>query len=386
MPLANGFVLPDEFSSEYFYDLRVGFCSGCMMVQLTEVVEPERIFHDRYPFYSSSSAGMVKHFRKFAGEVLESIQEKVNPFVVEIGSNDGTLLRHFADAEVRHLGIDPSTNVVQVAINREIDTLCRFFNEDTARQVVADHGQADVILAANVLRHMADLNSKVLGIKSLLNPGGRLIFEEPYLGDIIDMASYDQIYDEHVFYFSVISVCNLFKRHGMEVIDIRHQNVHGGTMRFTVAHENVYQPSWVVRLQRRYEKITGLHELETYETFSFRTELSLARLEELLRDLKKKGNRVIGYGASAKSTIVINSCGITSDVIEFIADTTPEKQGKCSPGNHIPVRPREAFTSDYPDYALLFIWNHCEEVLKKERDFKAAGGKWIVYVPEVRIL
>ena len=386
MPIANGFLAPEQFKSEYFFDLSVGFCDRCGMVQLTEQVDREKMFHDEYAFFSSTSSRMATHFKEFAATVMGTYLKSPDPFVVEIGSNDGIMLQHFAAAGVRHLGIEPSANVAQVARDKGIRTICRFFDEDLARDIVAEHGQADAFLGANVMCHLPYLHSVAAGIKTLLKPDGVLIFEDPYLGDIVEKTSYDQIYDEHAFYFSVASLSNLFAPHDLEIVDLAHQNVHGGSMRYVVAHAGARKPSPVVAAQRAKEESLGLNQRETYAQLRRNIEHSRDELVRLLKNLKQEGRRVVGYGATSKSTTVTNYCRITPDLVEFISDTTPIKQEKYSPGVHIPVRDYQNFKNDYPDYALLFAWNHAEEILDKEKDFVSAGGNWILYVPEVRVL
>ena len=213
-----------------------------------------------------------------------------------------------------------------------------------------------------------------------------LIFEDPYLGDIVEKTSYDQIYDEHVFYFSVTSVTKLFEQHGLEVVDVQPQNVHGGSMRYVIAHKGAHPVSPSVTAQLTKEETIGLGKTETYMQLRKNIENSRDALITLLRKIKKEGKRVVGYAATSKSTTVTNYCGITPDLLEFICDTTPIKQGKYSPGAHIPVLPYEEFLNPYPDYALLFGWNHGEEILAKEKKFNTAGGKWILYVPGVKVI
>ncbi|MBA4384895.1 MAG: SAM-dependent methyltransferase [Anaerolinea sp.] len=386
MPIANGFLAPSEFANEYFFELQVAFCSNCGMVQLVEQPNREMMFHENYAFFSSTSSRMASHFKEFANRVRQDYLKSPDPFVVEIGSNDGILLQHFAQAGIRHLGIEPSTNVAQVARDKGVRTISEFFDEDLARQIVAEHGQADAFLGANVMSHIPYLHSVVAGIKILLKPNGIVMFEDPYLGDIIEKTSYDQIYDEHAFYFSVASISRLFEQHGLEVVDVQPQNVHGGSMRYIITHQGSRPVSSRVQEQRAKEEILGLRMPETFDRLRRNIEASRNELMAVLHDLKREGKRVVGYAATSKSTTVINYCGITSELVEYISDTTPIKQGKYSPGVHIPVRPYEEFKSHYPDYALLFGWNHGEEIMAKEQAFKAAGGKWIVYVPKVRVL
>lgn len=385
MPIANGFLSPEQYTDEYFFELKTAFCPNCKMVQLAELVDERRMFHENYAFFSSTSVRMAEHFRRFAEGVMQVFLEPEDPFVVEIGSNDGIMLQNFASAGIRHLGIEPSTNVAEVARSKGIRTISEFFSEDVARRIVTEHGQADAFLGANVMCHIPYLHSVAAGIKILLKPRGVLMFEDPYLGDIVQKTSYDQIYDEHAYYFSVASVTHLFGQHGLEVIDVQPQNVHGGSMRYVIAHKGAHPVSAAVAAQRARENALGLHKPETYEMLRRNIERSRDDLMDLLRDLKRQGKRVVGYGATSKSTTVTNYCGVTPDLVEFISDTTPIKQGRYSPGTHIPVRPYSEFQKHYPDYALLFAWNHADEIMAKEGGFRAAGGKWIKYVPRVHV-
>lgn len=386
MPIANGFLSSDQFADEYFFELKVCFCPDCGMVQLAEQPDRERMFHESYAFFSSTSVRMAAHFTEFAELVKAQYLTAPDPFVVEIGSNDGIMLQHFADAGIRHLGIEPAANVAQVAIDKGARTLCEFFDEELAQRIVAEHGQADVFLGANVMCHIPYLHSVVAGIKTLLKPDGIVLFEDPYLGDILEKTSYDQIYDEHAFYFSVASISYLFEQHGLEVIDVQPQNVHGGSMRYVIAHKGARPILSAVTMQRAKEEALALRLPETYDRFRQNVERSRDELMTLLRGLERQDKCVVGYAATSKSTTAINYCGITPDLVEYISDTTPIKQGKYSPGAHIPIRPYEEFKASYPDYALLLAWNHAEEIMAKEQRFKVAGGKWIVYVPKVQVL
>ena len=385
MPIANGFLTAAEFDREFFFELKTAFCSNCGMVQLTELVDENKLFHGAYPFFSSTSSRMAAHFKTFADWLLAGHLKGPDPFVVEIGSNDGIMLKNFADAGLRHLGIEPSENVADVARAKGLKVVSRFFDQALANEIVAQNGQADVFTGANVMCHIPYLHSVAEGIRILLKPQGVLVFEDPYLGDIVEKTSFDQIYDEHVFYFSASSVASLFGQHGMELIDVLPQDVHGGSMRYVLAHKGSRSISPTVRATQEHERKLGLDRPETYVRFRQNVERSRDELMKLLRDLKRDRRRVVGYAATSKSTTVTNYCGITPDLIEFISDTTPMKQGKFSPGVHIPVRPYSDFKSHYPDYALLFGWNHASEIKKNERPFVEAGGKWIEYVPTVRV-
>lgn len=386
MPLANAFRDPADPAEEYFFELAAGCCGSCGMVQLVDQPDPAKMFHDHYAFFSSTSARMGEHFREFAHWVLRTCATGVDPFVVELGSNDGILLQHIANAGIRHLGIEPSANVAAVARGKGINTITEYFDRELAQRVRSEHGQAQAIVAANVMCHIPDLHSVVGGLKELLAPDGVVAFEDPYVGDIVEKTSYDQIYDEHVFLFSTSSVETLFSQHGLELIDVLPQKVHGGSMRYVLAHAGTRQPSAAVTAHKNRESTLGLSKPETYVELANRIERSRAELVTLLSGLRKQNKRIVGYAATSKSTTVTNYCGITSGMVEYICDTTPAKHGKVSPGAHIPVRPHSDFAADFPDYALLFGWNHAEEIMAKEQAFREAGGKWIVYVPQVGVL
>ena len=387
MPIANGFLTAEEIPGEYFFELSPAFCEACGMFQLVEQPQPDKMFHGNYAFYSSTSRYMQVHFEKFAQSVMDGLLEgRSDPFVVELGSNDGIMLRHFHARGMRHLGVEPSVNVADVARERGINTVSGFFGRKLAEDVDAQYGSADAILAANVMCHIPDLPGVADGVRRLLKPDGVFVFEDPYLGDMISKTSYDQIYDEHVFIFSATSVMRAFAPHGLDLVDVAPQTTHGGSMRYTLAPKGSRSAAPAVGACLAREQEQGLDRAETYAGFKRNCENSRARLMDVLNELRSKGKRVVGYGATSKSTTVTNYCGITPEHVEFISDTTPIKQGKLSPGAHIPVRPYEEFARAYPDYALLFAWNHADEIREKEQAFVAGGGRWIVYVPEVKVV
>jgi len=387
MPIANGFLTAEEIPDEYFFELAPAFCSQCSMFQLIEQPQPDKMFHGNYAFYSSTSRYMQMHFEAFAKSVIADVLPgRADPFVVELGSNDGIMLRHYHERGIRHLGVEPSVNVADVARERGIKTISAFFNRKLAEDIVAEHGRADVMLAANVMCHIPDLPGVAAGAQHLLKPDGVFIFEDPYLGDMIEKTSYDQIYDEHVFIFSASSVARAFAPHGLELVDVAPQITHGGSMRYTLAPKGSRPATARAAEQLGKERAQGLEKAETYLQFKRNCETSRTRLIQTLNELRAQGKRVVGYGATSKSTTVTNYCGITPEHVEFISDTTPIKQGKLSPGAHIPVRAYSEFTRVYPDYALLFAWNHSAEIREKEQGFIQSGGRWIVYVPEVKVV
>lgn len=385
-PVANGFRRPDDTSPEYFYEMKPAFCAACGMFQIVDQPAAEQMFHGEYAFFSSTSRYMQAHFAKFAQGVMDGhLKGRSDPFVVELGSNDGIMIANFKEKGIRHLGVEPSTNVADVARSKGINCISEFFSAELADKIVAQYGQADFMSAANVMCHIPVINSIAAGVRRLLKPDGVFMFEDPYLGAMIEKTSYDQIYDEHVFIFSAISVENAFARHGLELVDTEAQITHGGSMRYTIAPKGSRPVSDRVVKQLAWEREHGLDKPETYERFRRNCEKSRDDLLALLEKLRKEGKRVVGYGATSKSSTVTAYCGIGPQHVEFISDTTPIKQGKLSPAAHIPVRPYADFAANYPDYALLFAWNHGTEIREKETAFTAAGGKWILYVPDVRI-
>jgi len=385
MPIANGFLKETEFSDEYFFEMEVAFCSACNTFQLINQPDPERMFHENYAFFTRTSRAMVAHFAIFADWLKGSYLTGENPFAVELGSNDGAMLENLAKAGIRHLGVEPSANVAAEAEKHDVKSLVAFFGSKTAQDILDEHGPADTISAANVMCHIPAMNDIGHAADILLKETGVLIFEDPYLGDVIEKTSYDQIYDEHVFLFSAHSVSSIFGPHGFELIDLLPQKTHGGSMRYVLGRKGQHVISSSVREILNKEQALGLTDAATFDRFRENCERSRTMLVSILKDLKSKGKRVVGYGATSKSTTVLNYCDIGPELIEFISDTTPIKQGKLSPGKHIPVLAYEDFKAKYPDYAVLFAWNHEVEIMANEQGFMDAGGQWVVFVPEPAI-
>ncbi|MFG1709995.1 methyltransferase domain-containing protein [Nonomuraea sp. M3C6] len=385
-PLSDAFVTPGDPGAEFFFHLAVGLCESCSMVQLLEEVPRERMFHAGYPYLSSGSSVMREHFQSLAKRLLTTELAGPDPFVVELGCNDGTMLSVIADAGVRHLGVEPSGGVADLAAARGVRVRKDFFEAGTAASVLAADGPADVVYAANTLCHIPYLDSIMEGLDTLLRPEGVFVFEDPYLGDIVQRASFDQIYDEHFYFFTATSVRGLARRHGFELVDVERLPVHGGEVRYTLARRDARSPSPAVAALLAAEEAAALTEPATLHRFAARVADTRERLVRLLTDLRDQGARVYGYGATAKSATVLNYCGLGPDLITFVSDTTPAKQGRLTPGSHIPVLGPEAFADPYPDYAVLFAWNHAEEIMAKETAFGRAGGTWILYVPEVQLV
>jgi methylation protein EvaC len=384
-PRSDAFVTPGDENEEFFFRLATGQCDTCTMVQLMAEVPREAMFHETYPYHSSGSATMRSHFEELAKRFLATELTGPDPFIVELGCNDGVMLRAVAEAGVRHLGVEPSGGVADVAAAKGIRVRKAFFEESTAVDIMAAEGPADVVFAANTLCHIPYMASVLHGVTALLAPGGVFVFEDPYLGDIVSSNSFDQIYDEHFYFFTTRSVQRMAERNGLELVDVERITVHGGEMRYTLALPGVREPSPAVEEMLAWERDSRIAAPETLARFGSNVTAIRDDLVTLLRTLRTEGKRVVAYGATAKSATVANFCGIGPDLVEFVCDSTPAKQGKLTPGRHLPVREPEAFGPPYPDYALLFAWNHAAEIMAKEQRFRASGGRWITYVPEVEV-
>ena len=386
MPIANAFATKEQIKNEYTFPMKVGFCGNCNMVQLVEQPEREKMFHENYAFFSSTSNYMKEHFKLFANSVSELQDLNEDSFVVEVGCNDGILLKNFIIDNIPCLGVEPSENVAQVAIEKGIEVTTHFFDRSLAEHILQSHQKADAILSANVMCHIPYMHSIYDGVKTLLKEDGVFIFEDPYLGEIIEKTSFDQIYDEHVFLFSALSVKYLANMHDLELVNVEPQITHGGSMRYTIAHKGIKKVSQNVIKLIDQEKRLGLDKKQSYLGFTDNINKIKNDLINLLTKLKNDGKRVVAYGATSKSTTVTNYFGITPDLVECIYDTTPIKQNKLSPGAHIPVLPYDQFRESDPDYVLLFAWNHATEIMKKESDYMANNRHWITYIPNVKVI
>lgn len=386
MPIANAFATKEEVANEYTFSMKVGFCEHCKMVQLVEQPDRERMFHENYAFFSSTSSFMEQHFKHLAKVVSESQGLNGSSFVVEIGCNDGILLQNFVKDGIPCLGVEPSKNVAEVAQEKGIPVLTEFFDKALANRVIHSHQKADAILSANVMCHIPYMHSIYEGVKSLLKEDGIFVFEDPYLGEVIEKTSFDQVYDEHVFLFSAHSVSYLAGMHGLELVDVEAQETHGGSMRYTIAHRGAKNVSERVNDLIQHEKELGLDVCDAYQDFAVNVDKIKNDLIELLTELKSEGKKVVAYGATSKSTTVTNYFGITPELVECIYDTTPIKHNKLSPGAHIPVLPYEQFRTSNPDYVLLFAWNHAKEIMEKEKEYMKEGRSWITYIPSVKVI
>ena len=379
MPSANGFLDENNFDNEFFYEMEVGFSNKVSLLQLNEFSNPVKVHNDRYPFYTSSSLNMKNHFNKFAHWLKEKYLHDGSK-LIEVGSNDGTLLENFKNTNIEAVGFEPSITIAELANKKNIKTLSKFFNTQNLDEIKNFHSSVDVICSANVIAHIPDLKDVIECVDKLLSSKGLLIFEEPYLGSMFSKISYDQIYDEHIFMFSVNSIKKIFDLFDFELIDVLPQVTHGGSMRYVIARKNKHKKSEIVSRFLDEEQSKKLDTIESCLDFKKACELSKKMTLEKLNKFKSNNKKICGYAATAKSTTVLNYCNIGTDLIDYICDTTTEKIGKFSPGKHIPVVPMSHFKDNMPDIAFLFAWNHKEEIFLKEKEFKKNGGTWFSHV------
>jgi len=380
MPMANGFLDKKNFKKEFFYKLDVGFCKKNYLFQVNDHPKSPHIFNNNYPFYTNKSIYMVRHFNDYFKWVKKKFLNKKSK-IIEIGSNDGTFLKNFKKNNFDHLGFEPSKNVANYSKkNYRVNVFNGFFNTNNVKKFKQFKSKTDLICAANVICHIPNLKEVIKSIDYLLSKEGVFVFEEPYLGSMFKKNSYDQIYDAHVFIFSLHSVRSIFKDFGFDLIDAVAQKTHGGSMRYVIARSNQRDIKSGVKKLINNEKKLKLDKIETCLKFKKSCEISKKKFIKKIINYKNKGKKIAGYAASAKSTTVFNYCNIGSNIVNYIADSTKEKVGKFSPGMHIPVVSINHFRKYPPDIAILCSWNHKEEIIKKEKKFNRIGGKWISHV------
>lgn len=385
MPLADRMLMPRQLEeAEPYFPLEVAFCHDCALVQITETVAPEILFDADYPYFSSVSEYLLKHSRENALELIEARKLGPDSLAAEIASNDGYLLKNFVEAGVPVLGIDPANGPVEAARAAGVNTMHAFFGLDLAKQLRAEGKQADVIIANNVLAHVADTNGLVAGMATLLKDTGVVVVECPYVKALIDRNEFDTIYHEHLCYFSMTALDALFRRHGLYINDVRQLSIHGGSLRIYAEKKEDVKASVSDMLAD--EKAVGLDRFDYYRDFADRVRKTCADLKSLIGDLKAKGHRLVGYGAAAKATTLINFAHIGTETLEYIVDRNRHKQGRYMPGKHIPIMAPERLVEDRPDYVLLLPWNFADEILAQQEAYRSKGGKFIIPIPTPSIV
>tara|TARA_B100001057_G_C22798370_1_gene930580 strand:+ start:255 stop:1451 length:1197 start_codon:yes stop_codon:yes gene_type:complete len=378
MPIANGFLKRNAFKKEFFFNLEVGFSKRLSLFQINDHPKPEQMFNKNYPFFTGSSKGMVKHFKEYS-RWIKNYYGKNLKHLVEIGSNDGTFLKNFNKKKINVIGFEPSSNVANISKKKGIKTINSFFNYNNVKNLKSLQKKINVISAANVICHVPDLKNLIKAVNFLLSDNGVFIFEEPYLGSMYKKVSYDQIYDEHIYIFSVSSVNKIFKNFGFELIDAIPQSTHGGSMRYVISRKGKNNIKNRVKKLLKKEKAKNIDNLKGCIQFKKNCEKSKRKLLKNIKKLKKNNKTIAGYGATSKSTTILNYCGINNNDVKFICDTTPEKIGKYTPGTHIPIVPMRYFYSNIPDSIFLFAWNHKKEIFKKEKEI-IKRTNWFAHV------
>ena len=385
LPLSDGFLEASQLAQEEGrYPLDVAFCPDCALVQILETVPPEKLFGADYPYFSSFTDTLLRHSES---NVRARVMERgLGPqsLVVELASNDGYLLQYYRERGIPVLGIDPAPGPVAAAREKGIDSLLAFFGSELAGKLVAQGRRADVIHANNVLAHVADTNGFVEGIATLLKDDGVAVIEAPYVRDLIDHGEFDTIYHEHLCYFSVTALKNLFERHGLSLNRVEPLAIHGGSLRLFVEKHSAPEASVTEYLET--ERRLGLDRLGYYAGFSVRVAGIRSELIALLQDLKRRGARIAGYGAAAKGTIMLNYAGLGGDVLDFVVDRNVHKQGRYVPGVRLRIEPPERVLQSQPDYLLILPWNFKDEIMTQQDEYRRRGGHFIVPVPRPTIL
>jgi SAM-dependent methyltransferase len=385
-PLANALIAPEAAAKpEARYPLHVRVCARCMLVQLPEYAAPAEIFSD-YPYFSSFSDSWRAHCQRYAEAMIARLGLGPHSNVVEVGSNDGTLLACFVARGVPVLGIEPAANVAEAARGRQVPTEVAFFGRATAQRLAGAHG-ADLIAANNVLAHVPDVRDFVAGLKVLLKPGGTITIEFPHLLELMVHREFDTIYHEHFSYFSLLALESILAQQDLAVRDVELLPTHGGSLRVFIAHRADPRPETeAVASLRARERAAGLHELGAYRRFAAEVAALRADIRRFFAEAKAAGKHVVGYAAAAKATTLLSYCGIGSESIDYVVDRSPHKQGRLLPGSRLPIHGPERIRETKPDYLFLFAWNLRDEIMRQMAEIRGWGGKFVVPIPQVTVM
>lgn len=388
--LAGAFIKNKGFNNEKKYPMRLCFCNDCFAVQVIDIIEPDILFKD-YFYFSSSIKTLSDHFVNYAKEVVDRFLDSKEANVLEFGCNDGVLLRPLADQGIKKvIGVDPAKNIISSISDERITIVNDYFTEKVSREVVAKYGSIDLIMANNVFAHIPDIKGTTAAIKNALSDEGVFIFEVHYLGKIIEEMQYDMIYHEHLYYYSLLSAIEHFKKYDLTIFDIKFVPIHAGSIRFYVAKKNSKRASVIsnnVKLLEKEEKAKLYNKFQSFKLFSKKVENTKKELVGLLDKIKNEGKTVAGYGASGRANTMIQYCGITNDLVKYMIDDAPAKIGCYTPGSHLEIVSRSILNSkNAPDYVLVFAWSFFEEIVKRNNNFIISGGKMIVPLPEVKVI
>lgn len=384
-PLANSFLSKKEIKhpkEEYFYKLSVGFNTKNYLVSLMRFVNPKKQYTSQYAHRASQSKTMNQSFKKTANMLIKKFKPRIS---LEIGSNDGVFIQNFKKKNV--IAVEPCANLALITKKRGFKTYAEFWTKLLAKKILKFYKTVDLIFSANTISHIPNYKETFDAIYTLLSKNGILVIEDPYIGSVLKLNSYDQFYDEHVYVFSLMAISNIIKSSDLRIFDAEEISTHGGSMRYYICKEqSKYRPTKRFSILYKKEIKHGIDKFSTYRSFSKRIKKSKKDLVNLFRSLKKKNKRIISYGATYKSTTVFNYCNIGKNFLDYVIDTTPNKQGKFTPGKHVPIISPEKGFNMTVDYAFLGAWNFKKEIMSKEKNFIKRGGKFITHVPKARII
>jgi len=385
IPLVNSFLLEKELANEKKYDLSIGFCPKCYLVQLMKTVSPKKLF-SHYIYLTGNSKTMVDHCEKTAKYLSKRFKLNSKSLFLEIASNDGTLLYFFKKLKVGILGVDPAKNIAEIANKKGLTTIPDFFNYKFARKLVTEKKvQADVIFGANVLAHVPKIYDFVKGVKTALKPKGTAIFEFPYLRGLLE-NKFDTIYQEHVFYYGILALINLFSRAGLEIYDVEITPMQGGSLRIYAANPGTYQQTTALKKLIQQEKELGYDKIAIYKKMNLSVEKLKKDLLTLLTKIKKQKKTIAAYSAPAKGVIALNYFKIGKKYLDFIVDKAKEKQGLYVPGIYLKVEPPNKIFERKPDYVFILCWNIKEEIINQLKEYRQQGGKFIITIPKLEVI
>lgn len=386
-PPADQFIRKDQLNEpETYYPLDVYVCDNCGLVQLGYIVSPEVLFRNDYPYESSTTQTGREHWNNFAKSVVKQFSLTNEDLIVDIGSNVGVLLESFKKNGVRIQGVDPAANIVMLAHERGINTICDFFNSETVKEILTDKGHASVITATNVFAHVDDLFTFMQNVTDLLNDKGVFIFEAPYLVSLIKHLEYDTIYHEHLSYLSIKPLIPFFEKFNMEIFAIEEVDIHGGSFRVYVGKKSQREISEIVTKMLQIEEDMKLYSHETLDNFALEVRKNRDELTWLIHSLKQEGKKLVGVSAPAKGMTLLNYCKIGSQFLNFVTEKSQLKIGRYTPGTHIPVVSDSELIKYQPDYALLLAWNFSDEIIRNLDEYRKRGGKFIIPIPVPRII